>query len=880
MKKYLLIFFLFITNACISQINLSQGMVAYYPFNGNANDNSGNGNNPVFNNASLTADRLGNPNSAYYFNGTDSYIRIPNSTSLNPSSAISICAWVKVKDFYLGPCRGNSVLMKGITENSPAYKLRLDENHYPGNYSCGPTVDITHEFFYGQGQGGAKDNNYPWVKTDQWYSVVYTYDGKTAKLYVDCVLKMSVDITGVSMVNDEDLFIGSTNLPGYPYWFNGVIDEVRIYNRAINLTEVMGYGGCCKIVNSATHDPSSICAPGTIDITNTAITTGSDAALSFSYFSDVDATVPVNNPASINTSGTYYIKGTANDVCTTVDPVTITIIARPSTPNAVVTQPTCTIATGTITVSAPDVQNTFYYSTDQTSYGNTSGIFTGLTPKSYNVTIKNVDGCISPLTSVVINSQPVTPPAPVISTVNNCDGTSTLSTTAAGTLLWNNNATTSSITVNAAGTYTVTQTINGCTSLQASTTAAPKSPLLFAIQASDITCLQKSGTIIITASNGSSPYGYSINGGSTYQTSNTFNNLLAANYVVRVKDALGCFLDAAVTIKQNNSLPDIKITNPPLVCEPGTVDLTAPAIIAGSETGLTYTFFKDVSLTTDLGNANAVKTSGIYYIKASKTDGCFTAKPVTVLIPPKSSFAISPGGTVCNNDSVQLKASGGSFYLWQPSTLNIADPFVRPAVTTTYTVKIKDSVCNDSTVLPTTVKVLSLPIIKATKSNDIDCSNNFSQLNVTGGTKYIWQPSATLNNPNIANPIAKPLNKTLYTVTGYDENGCKSADTVTVNINMNAINKSGYYMPTAFTPNNDGLNDCFGLKFWGTVTKLSFTVYNRFGEKVFYSTEPSRCCWDGTYRGVMQEVGAYVYVIQATTPCDVITRKGTVMILR
>lgn len=271
---------------------------------------------------------------------------------------------------------------------------------------------------------------------------------------------------------------------------------------------------------------------------------------------------------------------------------------------------------------------------------------------------------------------------------------------------------------------------------------------------------------------------------------------------------------------------------------------------------------------------------GCINIKAKKANGCYSIKPVTVLIPPKSSFAISPGNSVCNTDSIKLKASGGTYYLWQPSNLNIANPIVKPATTTTYTVKIKDSVCNDSSVLTTTIRVLSLPTIKATKSNDVDCSNDFSQLNATGSAKYIWQPSATLNNPNISNPIARPVTKTLFTVTGYDENGCKNSDTITVNVDMNAINKSGYSMPTAFTPNNDGLNDCFGLKFWGAVTKLSFSIYNRFGERIFYSTDSSKACWDGTYKGVKQNVGAYVYIIQATTPCDVINRKGTVMILR
>ena len=87
--KRLLCCFLLITEFCTAQVNLDKGLQAYYPFNGNANDASGNNNNPVFNNATLTADRLGNPNSAYHFNGIDNYIRIPNNSSLNFSHKIS-----------------------------------------------------------------------------------------------------------------------------------------------------------------------------------------------------------------------------------------------------------------------------------------------------------------------------------------------------------------------------------------------------------------------------------------------------------------------------------------------------------------------------------------------------------------------------------------------------------------------------------------------------------------------------------------------------------------------------------------------------------------------------------------------------------------------
>ncbi|MFZ1453468.1 MAG: hypothetical protein WAT20_12255, partial [Ferruginibacter sp.] len=84
---------LFIANIAFGQVDLNLGLRAYYPFTGNANDVSGNNNNPVFNNATLTADRLGNPNSAYHFDGASQYMKILNSASLNTTNTLSLVAW-------------------------------------------------------------------------------------------------------------------------------------------------------------------------------------------------------------------------------------------------------------------------------------------------------------------------------------------------------------------------------------------------------------------------------------------------------------------------------------------------------------------------------------------------------------------------------------------------------------------------------------------------------------------------------------------------------------------------------------------------------------------------------------------------------------------
>ena len=86
-------------------------------------------------------------------------------------------------------------------------------------------------------------------------------------------------------------------------------------------------------------------------------------------------------------------------------------------------------------------------------------------------------------------------------------------------------------------------------------------------------------------------------------------------------------------------------------------------------------------------------------------------------------------------------------------------------------------------------------------------------------------------------------------------------------------------MANAFTPNGDGLNDCFGIKNWGVITELQFLIYNRWGELVFSTTNPT-ACWDGNFKGQPSILGNYVYYIKANTLCGKIERKGNLALIR
>ena len=347
-------------------------------------------------------------------------------------------------------------------------------------------------------------------------------------------------------------------------------------------------------------------------------------------------------------------------------------------------------------------------------------------------------------------------------------------------------------------------------------------------------------------------------------------------YIVTGTTVNGCSAKDTVVITVNPK-PTIAKSNDTTICRNTSVQLFASG-------GTTYNWSPAATLNNpNIANPVATPTTNTtYYIIVTNSNNCNNNDSVKVSLRPAAVFNISPDISTCFNTPAQLNASGGDIYSWNPSNYltdpNIRNPQANPPNSTTYSVKIKDSNCNDSTTLSTQVTVLPLPIVQVNKQNDIDCSNDASQLNATGAFQYSWTPATTLSNPNIPNPVARPNVTTLYSVQGTDINGCKNTDTISVFVL--GINKGQYLMPTAFTPNNDGINDCYGIKYWGIIQELDFSIYNRWGQRIFHSTTPGQC-WDGTYKGQLQNPDVYVYMVKAKTSCDSnVFRKGTFVLIR
>lgn len=255
---------------------------------------------------------------------------------------------------------------------------------------------------------------------------------------------------------------------------------------------------------------------------------------------------------------------------------------------------------------------------------------------------------------------------------------------------------------------------------------------------------------------------------------------------------------------------------------------------------------------------------------------------VLVTFEPDPVFSIQKDTPlVCMGDSVWLTASGGDSYKWSPA-LGVANPAAASTKaqlkeSTVFEVIISDSKCGFKDTLNTGVTVMALPSMQLRKSNDVNCDVPYTNLLATGGISYNWQPQDLLSDPRIYNPIAKPKQTTTFTCVVAGGNGCVSRDSIKVMVKNEG--KLPFLMPNAFTPNNDGLNDCFGVQQRGIITNMQLSIYNRYGGRVFNTITPDRC-WDGKLNGTPQDVGTYVYILTLDGPCGTETHKGTLVLIR
>ena len=300
--------------------------------------------------------------------------------------------------------------------------------------------------------------------------------------------------------------------------------------------------------------------------------------------------------------------------------------------------------------------------------------------------------------------------------------------------------------------------------------------------------------------------------------------------------------------------------------------------------------------TTGIIGSNTIKNpvvsptvATLYHVSAN-LGRCPSNDSVWVKPFPYPKDSVSTGDTICYGKTVQLFANyTGKLYYWSPTSSLInptsLTPIAGPDTSTLYTfTSLYTSGCLKPVSKTILVKVRNQIMVDAGRDTIILLNQAFPLTPVVtsnnGTLTYLWQPSLGLDSVKKINPtvlLPDYVDSVTYRLTATDSFGCYGQDDIKV-----VLFKSGpdILVPSAFTPNGDGLNDIFKPITFGLNKLDYFSVYNRWGQ-LLYKTAVIGQGWDGIYNGKAQPSGTYVYQTQGTDYLGkTIYRKGTFVLIR
>ena len=273
----------------------------------------------------------------------------------------------------------------------------------------------------------------------------------------------------------------------------------------------------------------------------------------------------------------------------------------------------------------------------------------------------------------------------------------------------------------------------------------------------------------------------------------------------------------------------------------------------------------------------------VYVVTAvSAGNICVSKDTLYVVVGNPAATLLNPDTIICKGSSVHMRVAGNPelTYAWSPIE-GLTDPFAMepiasPTSKTTYmmTATAPGTPCSITNEVTIGVTVASMEHVTV---DQVIRYGSSVQLNADSALFYTWAPNdGSLSNPNINNPIARPEAPTTYTVTGIDSHGCISTASVKIDLIYPQM-----FVPDAFTPNGDGLNDVFRMGSTGYYKLVEMSVFNRWGNMVYHATGSENKGWDGTYNGAPQDIGVYNYFLIASRPDGTLeSYKGTVTLIR
>jgi len=768
--------------------SLNNGLVVHLPMNGNANDISGNGfNGTISGGVVAAADRFGNAGQALQFTGNNGHIQLPSANYFDGSPfTVTVWAnrssnanWNRCFDFGNGNPNDNVIFA----------------------YSNGTTGRVTAEIYNGIVSGGAitagTSNTTP---LNQWIFFAYTWENGIGSVFANNNLLA----TGAQSAPENILrtlnYIGRSNWAQDAY-FTGFMDDFRIYNRALNPTEIRNLFMQQSLNMTVAANPEFLCAANPANITL------SNSQFGVSYrLRNSNTSAFVGNAQNGNGGNLVFSTGSINQ--TTAFEIVATTIGTNCTlnlsPNTIIqfgpaAQPTI-VADGAVelcdgqqvNLSIPATSGaTYQWKRNNVNIGTSINTFTATEAGTYTVDVINTCGTVSSTNSIVVVNLGTAPTAPVISAagpISVCEGQTvalSVPTQSGVTYQWKRNGinvgtNSNNFTANQSGTYTI-ELLSPCGDVVSTNSIAvtisgqlPTAPTI-AVNGNLTFCEGGSAALSVPNQTGVS-YQWKRNNTNVGSNSNSFTATQSGTYTIEVSNSCGSILSSnsvVITVNPIPTTPVISANGPLSFCEGQNVVLSLPS----AQSYLWSNGATSQSIT--------VNTSGTYTGQVIQ-NGCSSAVSqntvVIVNIQPVAPTFIS-NSEVCAGNSATLSVNSTADVSWfttptggisigNGTSFNTAPLFT----TTTFYAEAINGACISATRTAVSVTVNPSPELNLISVTPVACSGTPTgsvNINATNANEFSWSNGVTTQN--LSNVLAGN-----YTLTATSSNGCTSTLNVVV----------------------------------------------------------------------------------------------------
>lgn len=569
--------------------------------------------------------------------------------------------------------------------------------------------------------------------------------------------------------------------------------------------------------------------------------------------------------ASSLAAGVYDVSVSDDNLCTVSISVSIDEPAAPLTLNTSGVDVLCFgEATGSVqaTVSGGTAGYQYQWNPSQPNQALVSGLAAGV----YDLTVTDNQGCTAIASQLITEpaaSLTVNPITTSLSCYQSADGSIQLQTgggTAGYQFTWSPvAANTDQINGLAAGNWQVTVTdANGC-SLTGSYLLTEPTPLTVAEVVVPVLCAgDATGSITLTAGGGTPDaggnYQYQWNPGTG--STNSLSGLTAGSYSVTITDDNNCTLSDSWTVSE----PPVLTLNPQITDVPCFGLSTGQVLLNGGGGVSPYQYVLG-SASNGTGQFSGL-AAGNYTAVITDAQNCTYSAAIVINQPAELEVSTTENQPLCPGQlsgSLEAVVIGGSVpYSYTFSTGQTGAVSQLSGIGAgIYGVTVTDnqgcevlaqSTLTDPDSLTISVNPDEAEVILG-ESLTLDLQSNYT------GTVYSWGPETGLSCSDCAQPLVTTYYDITYTVLAENENGCSASLTIPVRVTP----RYDVFIPNVFSPNGDGANDL--LTYYGNqavIKQVQFSVFNRWGEKVFESTEIN-FQWDGQYRGKPLPVGVYTY---------------------